>query len=123
MTTPVNPRLSKLLKEKGFDVEDRTKYQMYGSQVVPQLEPYDDIKWDIYKDYCLAPTIGDVVMWVYEKHGIWIKVECPENSVNNDWVSYIHKVGKYECLYASHIVNSPTKAYEAAIEYVLKNLI
>lgn len=120
MTTPVNPRLSKLLKEKGFDVKDRTKYQMYGSQVVPQLEPYDDIKWDIYKDYCLAPTIGDVVMWVYEKHGIWIGVD---KTFSKEFFYNIVTDNEHDSKESKDLYNSPIEAYEEAIEYFLNKLI
>ena len=116
MNTPVSFEISLLLKEKGFDEITNFSYNSVGIISSISNRNSDGL-------FISAPNIAEVVMWLYEKHGIWIKVECPENSVNNDWVSYIHKVGKYECLYASHVVNSPTKAYEAAIEYVLKNLI
>lgn len=76
------------------------------------------------------PSIAKVVMWLYEKHGIWINVSIT-----------IQKVYYYQCLditgikdltgnnYPSRICkpvkyfNSPTEAYEASIEYTLKNLI
>ena len=123
MITPVNPELAKLLKEKGFDVKDRTKYEMYGGQVIPQLEPYNDTKWNIYKDYHLAPIIAEVVMWLYEKHGIWISVQHRING--EDYVEFESNIrGKFKhSLNLHNNFNSPTEAYEAAIEYTLKNLI
>ena len=83
-----------------------------------------------YLDIYSAPTIAEVVMWLYEKHGIWISVsitiqkeyyyQCiditgKKDSTKNNYPSRICKPGNY--------YNSPTEAYEAAIEYTLNNLI
>lgn len=62
-----------------------------------------------------APTVAEVVMWLYEKHGIWI-------SVNPMWNYVVYKNDGYKTTY-SNFGNSPTEAYLAAIEYTLKNLI
>lgn len=74
MNKEVNPELAKLLKAKGFDVEQGKRYSMsmYGSQEIPQLERYNEVKWNLYDDYYLAPTIAEVIMWLYEKHSVWI---------------------------------------------------
>jgi hypothetical protein len=111
MNTPVSFEIAKLLKEKGFDVKNRTQYQMYGTQNIPQLEPYNDTKWNIYKDYYSAPTIADVAMWLYEKHGIWISVDLIDDST-----IFRHSFSNID-------FKSPTEAYEAAIDYTLNNLI
>lgn len=89
MTAPVKFELAKLLKEKDeiFDVTSTLDY----------------------------PTITEVVMWLYEKHGIWISVE--QNSfIGGGKSSFISNVKRAE-------YNSPTEAYEAAIEYCLTKLI
>lgn len=79
------------------------------------------------------PTISDVVMWLYEKYGIWIyplpidddmklwqariiKGE-PFNKLSNTLKIISYGEISYKGIY------SPTEAYEAAIEYTLKNLI
>ena len=62
---------------------------------------------------CSAPTIAEVVMWLYEKHGDWISVVKFEK--------YSSCTFRHNCLFKEY--NSPTEAYEAAIEYTLKNLI
>lgn len=133
MITTISFEIAKLLKEKGFDVKNRTQYQMYGTQNIPQLEPYNDTRWNIYKDYYLAPTIAEVVMWLYKKHGLWIyslpiddnmklwqariiKGE-PFNKLSNTLKIISHGKISYRSMY------SPTEAYEAAIEYTLNNLI
>jgi hypothetical protein len=60
-------------------------------------------------------------MWLYEKHEIWVSVNRePESGVfffsvdKNKGDFFFDKGDDY---------NSPTKAYEDAIEYTLNNLI
>ena len=74
-------------------------------------------------DMPVSPTIADVVMWLYKKHGIWISV---------DMVFDEHQTGFWHCIRQSKIddiaIQSDdylkiTEAYEAAIEYTLNNLI
>lgn len=65
------------------------------------------------------PTISDVVMWLYEKHHIWIYIKQ-----GYKWEWYIETVSSHpELKYNDGLEDSPTEAYEAAIEYTLKNLI
>jgi len=74
------------------------------------------------------PTISDVVMWLYENHGIWIYVDSHEFG---KWCYYYrynrpHKLSSKiteNGQFGLDDFNSPTEAYEAAIEYTLKNLI
>ena len=142
MIEPVKFETAKLLKEKGFDekplhIKLNTEY----------IEGYD---WDIedeedslkvrefqFKDaICshlyLRPTIGQVVMWLYEKHGIWIQGPFPYNNSKWGWVIFLLKeplegADGYKNVMSLHHepykFNSPTEAYEKAIEYVLSNLI
>ena len=156
MNRPVNFELAKLLKEKGFEQEtpgyEDHKYSFYaindfdndwrdsfskrregelleGYYLAPLTEKRENV-------VIIAPTITEVVMWLYEKHGIWIN-PIPRLS---SWIFTIQEVrtGSNESLididfYESNtylnfkgvptIMNSPTEAYEAAIEYTLKNLI
>lgn len=125
MNTPVSFELAKLLKEKEY--KDKN---MLGTVRLSEPEYYDhngiihNIK-DIFeeKDYKIedcfnAPTISDVVMWLYEKHEIWIGVEA-----SDDFTMFCFRVRKKEVSRLSFDYNSPTEAYEAAIEYTLNNLI
>ena len=66
---------------------------------------------------CSAPTITEVIMWLYEKHGIWI-VAFP---TEQDWTFDIFK--GLDCVKSESFFNSPTESHEAAIEYALNNLI
>lgn len=111
MNTPVSFKLAKLLQEKGFD------------------EPCPNLYYA--PERCKKPTIAEVVMWLYEKHGIWIAnnwqssrktflyelidINSQENTILIQENNY-KDVGEVE-------YTSPTEAYEAAIEYILNNLI
>ena len=80
------------------------------------------------------PTIADVVMWIYEKHGIWISVEC--DVYGKLWYirfkiaskSLWEDEDKRHAVATAHFKfpfehDTPAKAYEAAFEYTLNNLI
>jgi hypothetical protein len=71
---------------------------------------------------CSAPTIAEVVIWLYEKHGIWTEVQSPDYPTDK-WAYVIHKPFKYGTYGDGENFNSPIEAYEAAIDYTLKNLI
>jgi hypothetical protein len=79
------------------------------------------------------PTIAEVVMWLYEKHGIWVSVH-EENCrgyvgfdfnivfVGDHEITVTQQEIQYKLL-GETVFNSPTEAYEAGIEYVLNNLL
>ncbi len=106
MNTDISFSIAKLLEEKGYD------------------EPCANLYYE--PERCKKPTIADVVMWLYEKHGIWIDVSLNQFSKPNDLQWMYSIIFTSDCTY-SHSpksYNSPTEAYEAAIEYILKsNLI
>jgi hypothetical protein len=98
MNTYVNFETAKLLKEKGFD------------------EPCPNLYYE--PERCKKPTISDVVMWLYEKHGFWIYVKKRKNTEENKpFVSFIGEIR------VTTRFSTPSEAYEAAILYSLKNLI
>lgn len=110
MNNHVSSELAKLLKEKDeqFDVTSTLDY----------------------------PTIAEVVMWLYKKHKVWINVggDC-----NFKFKFEIHTWNWYaleQTYRLGHTVlgesfwdtsskpfDSPEKAYEEAIKYVLEKLI
>lgn len=82
---------------------------------------FRDYNFKTSEDFISAPTIAEVVMWLYEKHGIWIEV-----SYMDDVLSFGFNI----CTLETNTVEdeqwkftSPTEAYSSAIEYTLKNLI
>lgn len=123
MNNPVNSKLTILLKNKGFD--EVTAY-IY-SEVYGLIENINGLKHsDGDNRFVSIPTIAEVVIWLYEKHGIWIYV-------NEDFRPHIYKNGEnliYQGQLFYTIENSkkycwddPIQAYESAIEYVLRNLL
>ena len=72
------------------------------------------------------PTIADVVMWIYEKHGIWIEIGYGLHA--SGFYFGVSTIENHEYINQKLIsdvppFSTPTEAYEAAIEYTLKNLI
>lgn len=105
MNTPVSFKLAKLLNSKGLPGVGT----FYNNEKHYRLNS---------KKY----SIGDVVIWLYEKHGFWcyaytngkLWYPCIQYSSLGDMAVLSGKIGLF---------NSPTSAYEAAIEYTLNNLI
>lgn len=123
MNTPVNQKIAKLLKEKKCDLNH--KYMVFTSV---ETEKYPE------GELFLKPTIAEVVMWLYKKHGIWIGVKPSCDGA--EWYSEMFTAdkqtwGDVDKRYAINtafrnfksIHTTPTEAYEAAIEYCLINLI
>ena len=74
-------------------------------------------------DMPVSPTIAEVVMWLYEKHGIWTVVNV--NIMGSWYFEHFDLKEKRNAQFKptdTHY-NSPTEAYSQAIEYTLKNLI
>lgn len=131
MNTPINFEIAKLLKEKGFDRETLESYEYRG---VEHQQPSYKGRLTKNKLLCdiLAPTIAEVVMWLYEKHGIWIYIGCRQLEGQEEKTTFIPN-GRFvpartkngfeidPILYKSF--SDPISAYQFAIEYTLKNLI
>ena len=138
MNTPVSFELAKLLKEKGFDTIDcNGYYHICNGYTKGYAHCYSDVNTQ-KEDAILAPTIADVAMWLYDKHGIWINIyykskykswdyeytninwsqEEADKKLEEDIHNLLDNIFNAKIKY-----NSPTEAYEAAIEYTLKNLI
>lgn len=123
MNTNVNFETAKLLKEKGFDKKTNLIYNTEGE--------LSNIHFWVF---CSAPTIAEVVMWLYEKHGIWVIVDC--DCYGELWYARLSVASKenWDDLDKRHEIISavrkfpnehklPTEAYEAAITYTLNKLI
>ena len=117
MNTPVSFEISKELKEKGFDGYCDKKYIAQCLWQSPNnREKYKNSEIHKNSSDVAAPTIAEVVMWLYQNHGIWISVE--KNSfIGGSESSFISNVGRKK------EYKSPTEAYSQAIEFTLKNLI
>ena len=125
MNTLVNFELAKLLKEKCFN-QPCQFLRVGGTYRISNEKEGDlfdngDPSTQIPNDWFLAPTIAEVVMWLYEKHEVWINVRYMDNVANFGFCVTTLKdnTEQTELYYFS----TPTEAYEAAIQYVLNNLI
>jgi len=144
MNTPVSFPLAKLLKEKGFDKQCSNFYtnprcKMFGIDEHGRYYPIKNKAKNLWisgnaatldsKHVYYAPTIAEVVMWLYEKHGIWIYPYCAGNNkfhwgiANSKTGVIIKNSYKKDKNTLFEGFNSPTEAYEVAIEYTLNKLI
>ena len=121
MNTPVKFEIAKLLKEKGYNEQTIDIYQ--DGEILRLKSTISNKEFMTSRNYS-APTIAEVVMWLYEKHGIWIISSYELNIENHkkEWFWIAIKDGE-EIAYQYRDFNSPTEAYEAAIEFTLENLI
>lgn len=127
MNTIVSFELAKLLKEKGFKQKEMPSFLLVDISNTNIFPTYhgktnigDLLGYYIPNKTVNAPTIADVVMWLHEKHGIWIWVE----RYSTLFRPYAEEIGdKMFGKWEGHKFNSPTEAYAAAILYTLTNLI
>ena len=118
MNTPVSFELAKLLKEKCFDKRTPMVWLFsLGKQHLRELHLSLELNDCEYN----APTIADVVMWLYENHGIWISVimTYPETFE----YSIVKLDSTKELAIIHQQLKSPIEAYEAGINYCLTKLI
>ena len=126
MNKEVNPETKQLLFDKGWRYELSESYdpELGGTRVNHSL---GEQRWNEGKNLTYVDiTIAEVVMWLYEKHGIWIQpYRTDDNSDNYPlfWCEINNKGSIIESTHFGGWFESPTEAYGAAIEYVLKNLI
>ena len=133
MTTLVSFELAKKLKEKGFNLPVGNYYNKECSFVQQGFSndywgDYTTFNWNAdvvgikpFKGFVSAPTIAEVVMWLCEKHRIWIEVIVESPNYFGYSVCNIKNNTSQDGDYVSY--KSPTEAYEAAIEYTLINLL
>ena len=130
MTTPVSFELAKLLKENGFDLYCQHSY--WKGELTLHTPGYalkdgttSQANYFNFERY-YAPTIAEVVMWLYEKHGIWISVVPYDDEELSQtlWENKIIDIADDYNDYSDYtFYHSPTEAYEAVILYTLNNLI
>ena len=116
MNTAVSFELAKLLKDKGFD-ELTIYWHQRGDGIIGCVEGKRDFYNRKGEVYTSAPTIAEVVMWLYENHEVWIAVHPNEPYEDDDWCFTIFKNFSLEGY------DSPIEAYEAAISHALTNIV
>lgn len=143
MNTPVNVKLVKLLKEKGFDYhalyhDFADEYQYFDGSVQGRVHVSDfsEDKFPDNEKWFPVPYIYQVIMWLYDKYGIWVLVDWMTRTKPYSSGFICHLRGTTKKLNSDNFVvinntkekgyevfNTPTECYEAAIEYTLKNLL
>ena len=120
MNKTVSFELGKLLKEKDFKKKCTSFYDLISNT---QIDNAPLGNYNLTKQSVSIPTISEVIMWLYEKHGIWIYTS--DNSTRLGFRCQIQrlKILGEDNFSSEERYDSPTEAYEAAIEYTLKNLL
>lgn len=121
MNTPVSFEIAKLLKEKGFNEPCRFVHDNWNN-----IEDWYDIGREYHRNseknasvYYSAPTIAEVVMWMYERHGIWIEVYMDDDSTFGYMISKITDDGRLDYPLGRGF-STPIEGYEAGIDWYLK---
>ena len=136
--------VSKLLKEKEFDVEclhfyTKPKSKMYGIDEHGRAYPIKNTSKKLYtfgqhassKDdnVYLAPTHALAIEWIRVNFGIWIEVPHINTYGVNRFHIIVWKYNEedYHSIYTEDggyiVFDSPQEATEAALKYVLEILI
>ena len=138
LNKPVDFTTAKLLKEKGYDGQCLNFYtkpnsKMFGIDEHYRNYPIKNTPKKLYtvgkhavlniENVYFAPTIAEIVMWCFKKHGIWISVVQNEYLDKFQYTLTQKKSNSWNIVDNDKLFNSPTEAYEAAIEYTFKNLI
>lgn len=135
MNTHVSFEIAKLLKDKEFDTQTLHFYtkpnsKMFGIDEHGRYYPMKNKAKSLWttgnaaalkvENVYQAPTIAEVVMWLYEKHGVWVWVE----RYSTLFRPYAEEIGDERFVkWEGHKYSSPTEAYEKAIIYLLKQNI
>lgn len=125
MNTPISFELAKLLKEKGFPQLNQGVYYTKDKEHCLVGWGFNDRSETSFAQYS-APIIAEIVMWLYEKHEIWIYPKMSFKIINDEsldsFTPVIERRFEFEINNLGEF-NSPKEAYESAINYILNNLI
>ena len=99
-----------------FKQLNKKGYKHYYEGTVEELDSMDKDNQHLYSE------IMQVIMWLYEKHGIWITVCVIGADGFGYWLHDRNRKRLNPDNQGGYWL-SPTEAYEAAIKYVLENLI
>ena len=146
MNTPVNFPIAKLLKEKGFEEISSNFYtnprcKMFGIDEHGRYYPIKNKAKSLWisgnaatldsKHVYYAPTIAEVMYWIYSKYDIWISL-IPDSSSGHKLLDRTFSVSIFrfnmnlnvqaEILRKDKNIlyfNLPENAFEYAIDYIL----
>jgi len=133
-----NFSISKLLKEKGFDVKTRGRihvshFHLVENNIIPDnvntnhYEMFAPIEnWNAKTHYMSLPEQWQVVEWLRVKYGIHVFYLFEIETKKYSWEiwddkkeqNHVHNSDSSKWKY-----NTPQEAYSAAFDYILNNLI
>ena len=127
MNTPVSYSMAKLLDSKEVRFENWQGKIFVDGEEKPHMAHW----YAGAKEILFRPTIADVVMWLYEKHGIWVYTYFLGLSYSCYVIQKIQKTNPTQPLIQlvkdsityDELFNSPQEAYSAAFDYILNELI
>lgn len=132
MTQRVNFKIAKLLKQKGYNVmpfyiEMQTDYvkgyycddDFTDEYVENEFQFEDHVCSHLY----LAPTIGEVVEWIYTKYGVWLGVSHIDSFLQFQFT--LDRISYNETLQYDNYCDfkTPEEAYFAGIEQYLNTYV
>jgi len=124
MNKIVNKELALLLLEKEYS-QERNIGDIFRitNKINPLYEKTRELEDDdLHNEWAIInekyPLLCDVIIWLYEKHNIWIGVTL----TTFDKFKYDIRV-KIHHQISDAGFNSPIKSYEQAVLYTIKNLI
>lgn len=123
MNKIVSFEIANLLEEKNIIIPSKKVYDNGILKNKPSLGL--STLSDYGNRFVTAPTITDVVMWLYDKHGFWIYTK-PILDNDGEWIfkGYVKNLNNFKSKeHQTKLLQKPNESYESAIEYCLKNLI
>lgn len=98
-----------------FKQLNKKGYKHYYDGTIEELDNMDKNNPDLHSE------IMQVIMWLYEKYGIWINVNRWTNQLMDDelWENSFQGFVDGDAMDARYY-KTPSEAYEAAIKYALK---
>lgn len=108
--------------KKGLPVDESKVFYTANQQEYDNKTEIDEETYHNTYHVFSAPTMADVVMWLYREYGIWVEVR--HNLISEQFFfEIIMNEGETHHNNDKLLFSSPTEAYEAAIEKCLNDLI
>lgn len=126
LNKPVSYTLAELLKENGFNVDVYLFYNISDTKKGFVWQFREEQNYNNADDKISAPTISEVLVWLWDTHGILINIEIDydiENSCFSGFSYYVNSMTKESIVMDDEIsYETLLDAYLNAIEHALMNI-
>lgn len=134
MTKRVDIKIAELLHKNGWteNTYSHCWVKTLDGEVIHNSERKNIPEHDRCETYLMQPTLAEVAMWLYDKHGIWISPhwyfseKFPSTETHWDYsLDFVGNRGSSPLAPDRPLnkLKSPIEALEHAIEYALRNII